>query len=190
MMQKRGVSTVGSAAVAVIAAALAWTSVSRAETAPAPEPTAWPSSPPAVTEQTSYVPPNRLIVGGGIIAFVGSYVPSVIVAGTSSNSYDKRLYIPLAGPWLNLSQRPGCASNEFNCATESAFAGLLIVDGVVQALGVLGTALGFMVPERRTRVVTANAEPGEKAAPEKPSVHIVPARVSGDGYGVAAFGKF
>jgi hypothetical protein len=190
MMQNRGVNTAGSAAVVAIAAVLTWTSVSQAETAPASEPTAWPSAPAPVTEQTSYAPPNRLILGGGIIAFVGSYASSVIVASASSNSYDKNLYYPIAGPWLDLSHRPGCVSSEGNCANESAFAGLLIVDGVFQALGAIGTALGFMVPERRTRVVTAKADPRERVPPEKPSIHIVPARVSGDGYGVAAVGKF
>ncbi len=185
-MQLSGVNAAGSVVLATIAATLTWTTATRAEVAPAPGAAAWPGSTTAVTEQTSYVPPNRSIVGGGIILFAGSYIPSVIVAGTSGNSFDKRLYIPVVGPWLNLSERPGC---QFNCANESWFVGLLIVDGLAQSLGVLGTALGFMVPERHTRVVTANAGSVDRAPPEKPEIHVVPARVS-DGYGVAAIGKF
>jgi hypothetical protein len=187
MMQLSGVNAAGSVVLATIAATLTWTTAARAEVAPAPEPATWPGSTTAVTEQTSYTPPNRAIVAGGIILFAGSYIPSVIVAAANSNSYDKHLYIPIVGPWLDLSKRPGCQLGD--CATQSAFMGLLIVDGLAQTLGVLGTALGFVVPERHTRVVTANGGVIDGAPPDKPEVHIVPARVS-DGYGVAAIGKF
>jgi len=189
MVEVRGIKTAASATVAGIVATIAWMGAARAEAAPAREPAA-SSSTAAVTEQTSYVPPNRAILAGGIIAFTGSYVPSVIVAVANGNSFDNHLYIPLAGPWLDLSHRPGCGATQFDCTRESGFAALLIVDGVVQALGVLATGLAFVVPERRTRVVTASADRAGKAPREKPSVHIVPARLGADGYGVAAFGKF
>jgi len=183
MMQLRGKRTVGIAAVAAMAGTLTRSSASRAESAAVSDAGASPAS-TAVTEQTTYTPPNRPILAGGVIAFVGSYVPSVIVAAANGNSSDNRLYIPIAGPWLDLAARPGCGASQSSCDRESAFAALLIVDGVVQTLGALATGLAFVVPERRTRVVTAHV------SPEKPSVHLVPARMSGDGYGVAAVGKF
>ena len=182
-MQLRGKRMVGAASILVMAGTLTWSSASRAESAPTSETVASPGS-TAVTEQTSYAPPNRAILAGGIVAFVGSYVPSVIVAAASSNSYDNRLFIPIAGPWLDLAARPGCGASQSGCDRESAFAALLIVDGVVQTLGALATGLAFVVPERRTRTVTANA------GPEKPGVHFVPAHLGAGGYGVAAIGRF
>jgi hypothetical protein len=189
MVQLSGGKTVASAALAAIAAAT-WTSASYADTAPAPSAAVtFPGSAPVV-EETTYVPPNRAILAGGLIAFAGSYVPSVVVAAANGNSFDNRLYIPIAGPWIDLGQRPGCAGSQFNCSRESGFAGLLIVDGVVQALGALATGLAFVVPERRTRVLSASADRARRSAPQKLAVHVVPARLGQDGYGVAAFGGF
>ncbi len=189
MRQLPGMRTAGGVALVVLARSLMCTSAAHAEATPVST-TVQSSGASSVTEETTYTPPNRAIVGGGIIAFVGSYVPSVIVAAANGNAYDNRLYIPIAGPWLDLSNRPGCGSAQFDCSREAAFAGLLVVDGLVQGLGALAIALGFVVPERHTRVITASAGPAKKVALEKPSVHVVPARVSGDAYGVAAFGKF
>jgi hypothetical protein len=188
MVQLSGSKTVASAVVAAIAAAT-WPSASYADAAPAPSAATFPGT-ASVVEETSYVPPNRAILAGGLIAFAGAYAPSVVVAAANGNSFDNRLYIPIAGPWLDLAQRPGCAGSQFNCSRESGFAGLLIVDGVVQALGALATGLAFVVPERRTRVLSASADRARKIAPPKLAVHVVPARLGGDGYGVAAFGGF
>ena len=188
MMQLSGRKTAASAVVAAIAAAT-WTGASYADTAPAPSTAAWPGS-ASVVEETTYVPPNRAILAGGLIGFAGAYVPSVVVAAANGNSFDNRLYIPIAGPWLDLAQRPGCGGSQFNCSRESGFAGLLVVDGVVQALGALATGLAFVVPERRTRVLSASADRARKSAPQKLAVHVVPARLGRDGYGVAAFGGF
>ena len=187
MVQLSGGKPVASAVLAAIAAT--WTSASHADTAPAPSAVTFPGSAPVV-EETTYVPPNRAILAGGLIAFAGSYAPSVVVAAANGNSFDNRLYIPIAGPWIDLGQRPGCAGSQFNCSRESGFAGLLIVDGVVQALGALATGLAFVVPERRTRVLSASADRARRSAPPKLAVHVVPARLGRDGYGVAAFGGF
>ncbi len=138
---------------------------------------------PVVTEQTSYSPPNRPLLVGGVVALVGAYVPSVIVAAANDNSYDHHLYIPVVGPWMNLADRPGCGGiGQTGCGTEDGFKALLIIDGAFQGLGALATVLGFVVPERRTTVVTAKVD--------KPTLHVLPAQVSRDGYGVAAFGSF
>jgi hypothetical protein len=140
---------------------------------------------PIVIEQTSYSPPNRALIAGGIAGFVGAYVPSVIVAVSNGNSFDRNLYIPVVGPWLDLANRPGCGGGQTSCARESGFAALLIVDGVVQVLGPVATALGFVVPERHRVIVTAKAD-----EVEKPSLHVAPASLGHGAYGVSAFGKF
>jgi hypothetical protein len=139
---------------------------------------------PAVAEQTSYRPPNRAVLAGGILAFLGSYAPAVTVAAANHNSYDNNLYIPLAGPWLDLRSRPGCGGpGEANCTgKEDGSKALLVLSGVFQGLGVLTIALGAIVPEKRHTTVRAKAD--------KPTVRVLPAQVSRDGYGLAAWGTF
>jgi hypothetical protein len=137
----------------------------------------------AVVEQTSYAPPNRPILAAGIIAFIASYGPAVVVAAANSNSFDNNLYIPLVGPWLDLRSRPGCSGpGEADCSgRENGSRALLVLSGVFQALGVITATVGLIVPEKRHTVSTAKAD--------KPSVHVIPAAVR-DGYGLAAYGSF
>jgi hypothetical protein len=162
-----------------ILAAVTWTTTSFAQEVVVAE----PAPRPVVAEQTHYAPPNRALLGGGLIAFGGSYIPSVIVAAANDNSYDNHLYIPVVGPWLDLGNRPPCGGVfQTGCGTETGFRALLVVDGIFQGAGALSTLLGLVVPERRSTVLTAKAD--------KPSVHVLPAQVSRDGYGVAAFGNF
>lgn len=142
------------------------------------------SAGPAVAEQTSYRPPNRAVLAGGILAFLGSYGPAVAVAAANHNSYDNNLYIPLVGPWLDLRNRPGCGGpGEANCSSkEDGSKALLVLSGVFQGLGALTIALGAIVPEKRHTTVRAKAD--------KPTVRVLPAQVSRDGYGLAASGTF
>lgn len=126
--------------------------------------------------------PNSSLFGRGVFAFSGSYVPSVIVAVVNDNSYDKRLYVPLLGPWLDLADRPGCGGvGQTSCSSEAAFKALLIVAGAVQGVGALCIVLGATLPERKV------AAPPKAA---KPTLHVLPAQVSRDGYGMTAFGTF
>jgi hypothetical protein len=187
-MKKSAGRLAGAASIAI--AALLSAADSRAEdTGVTPPPAgaaeAQGSGPGVAVEQTTYARPNRAIIAAGILGFVGAYVPSVIVAARNSNSYDNNLYIPVVGPWLDLEQRPGCGIGPTSCGRESGFAALLIVDGVFQALGPMATILGFLVPERHTVIVTAKAD-----KPARPTVHVVPARLGRDAYGVTAFGDF
>jgi hypothetical protein len=177
---------------AAVLAAFAWTGASFAQTSvvtePAPQPqpvvvTPAPIPQPVVAEQTTYRAPNLPILVGGLVMFAGAYVPSVIVAAANDNSYDNHLYIPVVGPWLDLGDRPGCGGfNQTSCSTEGVYTALLIGSGVFQGLGAISTVVGLFVPERRTMIVTAKAD--------KPSLHVLPAQVSRDGYGVAALGTF
>ncbi len=165
-------------AMAAVLAVVTWTTASAAETA-----FAQPEQQPAPVEQISYARPNGVLIGRGLFAFLGSYVPSVIVAVVNDNSYDKHLYIPVVGPWLDLANRPGCGGmGETGCPTENGYRALLIVVGSFQGLGALATLVGLAVPERRI-----TAAPAKAAAP---AVHVLPARVSRDGYGLSAFGTF
>ena len=146
-------------------------------------PTAEPSAVPAATERTTYRPPNVPILAAGLAMFVGSYGTSVVVAAANSNSADNNLFIPIAGPWLDLQNRPACGGpGAPSCSMEDGSRALLVVSGIFQGLGVLTIALGLVVPEKRHTVVSAKTE--------KPSVHVFPAQVSRDGYGLAAAGAF
>jgi hypothetical protein len=176
-MKRQIILAVG-AGVSVLAA-VTWTTTSFADTVNAAEPV----SRPVVAEQTHYSPPNVPLLTGGIVALGGAYIPSVIVAAANDNSYDNHLYIPVVGPWIDLANRPPCGGAfQTGCGTETGFKTLLVIDGAFQGLGALATVLGFVVPERRSTVIAAKAD--------KPSVHVLPAQVSRDGYGVAAFGNF
>lgn len=128
-----------------------------------------------------YTGPNRRLIGSGLVTFGLSYIPSLIVAGTSDVGADHHLYVPIVGPWLDLGDRPGCGPGHIDCDAETTDKVLLVLDGVFQGLGALTTVTGFLSPERQEVVRTAEAE--------KPGVHLAPARVA-SGYGLAAFGKF
>ncbi|HEX4446112.1 MAG TPA: hypothetical protein VH044_05225 [Polyangiaceae bacterium] len=150
-------------------------------------------APPAATratpvEEVSYAPPNRAILAGGIAGFLGAYIPSFIVALANGNSFDNQLYIPVAGPWMDLAKRPTCGTGptQISCVTEDAYEVLLVVDGVFQALGVGAIALGALTPEKRTRTVGAIVRAkGE----DKPHLRLVPT-VGKTGCGLAVFGGF
>ena len=115
-----------------ILAAVTWTTTSFAQEVVVAE----PAPRPVVAEQTHYAPPNRALLGGGLIAFGGSYIPSVIVAAANNNPYDNHLYIPVVGPWLDLGNRPACGGVfQTGCGTETGFRTLLVVDGIFQGAG-------------------------------------------------------
>ena len=54
--------------------------------------------------------PNRELLHSGILALGVPYVASVVVAATSDRTEDKHLYIPVAGPWMDLANRSGCGN--------------------------------------------------------------------------------
>jgi hypothetical protein len=152
--------------------------------APAPAPAPVVATPvvaaPARETREDYAGPNRRLIGAGLITFALSYIPSVVVAAGSDVSADHHLYVPLAGPWLDLGDRPGCGAGEIGCDTETTYKVLLVVDGVFQGIGALTTVAGFLSPEHH-ELLTADSE--------KPTLHLAPARL-GSGYGLATFGSF
>jgi hypothetical protein len=168
-------------AVGAVAAALTWTTASRAqeETVVAQPPSATVTAPAAETPET-YSGPNRSLIGTGLVTFGLAYIPAVVVASQSPQSPDHHMYVPVAGPWMNLANRPACGAEAIACDTETTNKVLIGVDGVFQGIGALTTIVGFFSPEREHEVVTTS----------KPSVHITPARMGAGGYGLAAFGNF
>ncbi len=153
-----------------------------AQPPPAPVNQTTVAAPGAAEAVPEYTGPNRARIGTGLVTFALSYVPSVIVASESPQPADNHLYIPVAGPWMDLAQRPDCNTSGIRCDTETTNKVLLAVDGVFQGLGVITTLAGLLSTEHEGPVTTE--------AQTKPSVHVSPAQMGVGGYGLAAFGNF
>src|SRR5262245_53483830 len=111
----------GAALVAV--AATSWSRDARADEGAG-------ASTPEQEETLAYVKrtPNENLIAGGAFLFLTSYGFSAVAAAKSDLPVDNRLYIPLAGPWMNLRERPPCGPGRLqpSCKTEPLNEGLLI----------------------------------------------------------------
>jgi hypothetical protein len=138
---------------------------------------------PVVTETTTSeaTGPSMAMVGSGIAIFALSYTPVVVVGATSGLDADRTLFVPIAGPWIDFAQRPGC-SPASQCNTENTNKVLLATDGVFQAIGALTVVGGFLATERETKTV--------RAASRTPELHLAPAPLGYGAYGVAAAGEW
>lgn len=124
--------------------------------------------------------PNRpLLVGSGTL-LVASYVPTAVIGGVSDRSEDRYLFIPVAGPWVDLTQRD-CTARP--CTNEDLNKALIIGSGVLQGIGALGVLSSFFIPERTTRLSTATTTPQKQFA-------IAPAQLGRSAYGLSALGTF
>jgi hypothetical protein len=142
--------------------------------------------PDVVKDQTSTTGPNQTLLHSGVWILGLSYVPVVIVAAESSRAGDKNLYIPVAGPWLDLATRQGCQPG-VSC-NETANKLLIVIDGIFQGMGALDIVGSFIFPETHT-VTVSSSERCESPAPSF-SIRIAPAKVSARAYGMAAVGTF
>lgn len=189
-------------AAAASALALCWAGTSRADDTtvvapapaqPAPQPVVVQQPAPAAqttTTSASYAPPpqgqemyaekstehrpNRTLMSTGVGLFVISYGASVVAGAVSPRDEDKNLFIPVAGPWMDLGQRG-------NINNDSVAKGMLITSGIVQGAGVLLGLSSLVIPESDTTV--------EKRQSAKAEVHVLPVSF-GDGAGVGAIGRF
>lgn len=148
---------------------------------PAPQPTVVAA--PTSEQAAGYTGPNIPMITTGIATFGLAYIPAVIVAGESTQSADRNLYIPLAGPWIDIANRPPCGNiGGPECTTETTDKVLIGVDGVFQGIGAVMTVFGFLTPEHHDVVTT-------EAKDDKPSIRVSPTRV-GTGYGLGAVGTW
>jgi hypothetical protein len=125
--------------------------------------------------------PSMPMVGSGIAILALSYGPAVIVATTSGLGADRSLYVPLAGPWIDLTQRPGCPSGG-SCDGETTSKVLLVTDGVFQGIGAITILGGFLDIAHETTTV--------RVAQSRSFVHLSPAQLGSGGYGLLASGAF
>jgi hypothetical protein len=121
--------------------------------------------------------PNTALLSSGALMMGLSYGGSVVVAATSDRPEDQKLFIPLAGPWMDLSNRTPCRG--YDCGVnETVNKVLLVTDGIFQGVGALQILGGFLFPE--TRTVTRAAKPG---------IHFTPTGGMGS-VGIQAYGSF
>ncbi|HTB72581.1 MAG TPA: hypothetical protein VK762_05040 [Polyangiaceae bacterium] len=137
---------------------------------------------PAEKQNSEVASPSNLFVAG-VVTFTLSYLPALMSAGNSSLAVDRQLYVPVAGPWLDLAMRPNCGPGSMSCNAETVNQGLLIADGFFQGLAVvqLIASLGALAHD---------STGADAAAEDKSGVHVRPAQVGRGAYGLAAIGKF
>lgn len=132
-------------------------------------------------EERREVRPNGPMLITGSTMLIGSYAATAVVAATSRNPADENLWIPVAGPWMNLAERP-CGFGECGL-NEDINQALLVGGGVTQGLGLALTLLSFIVPEQ--------AEERMPVTPvaTKPTIKVAPVSF-GRGLGIGAVGRF
>jgi hypothetical protein len=91
---------------------------------------------------------SRVLTGAATFGL--AYGAAVLVAATSNHPGDNRLYVPLLGPWLDLSDRGRCAVTMPSCDHETTNKILIVSDGLIQAIGAATILSGFLAPDRRT----------------------------------------
>ena len=106
-----------------------------------------------------------------------SYAPAAVIGATSARREDRRLIIPVAGPWLDLANRD-CRTERCG-ANENVNKAMIITSGAVQGAGALMALGSLLIPERKTV--------HERVA-EKPGVQIAP--MIGGITGISAVGRF
>ena len=122
---------------------------------------------------------NRALLWTGSGTFMLSYGASVIAGAVSGRDEDKKLFIPLVGPWIDLSER-NCDARDCG-SREGVNKALIATSGVFQSIGVLFAVGSLIIPER--------TESMRVSAPTKPGVRVVPLSYRA-GAGIGAIGSF
>lgn len=132
---------------------------------------------PGIAETVGYdTSPNRPLLYTGLVLFAGSYGSSVIVAASSQRDADKKLYWPVAGPWLDLGNRQ---CDLMPCTNDTADKALLIAAGITQAAGLFLMVSSLFVAEHHRGSYT-----------QTHAFQLAPAKLGHSGYGLSAVGSF
>jgi hypothetical protein len=101
-----------------------------------------PNEPRIDTELTRKTVPNVPLLVTGSVLLAGGYAPAAIAGALSAREEDEKLFYPVAGPWMTLSQGERESRGERT---------LLVIDGAVQGIGALAMLSSFLIPEKTTR---------------------------------------
>jgi hypothetical protein len=136
-----------------------------------------PSTPLAISfgDETSS-PPNYPMFWSGVVAFTFAYNDSIFVAIQSDRSSDKRLLLPVVGPWLALGQR-NCSSEP--CKNPGLSATLLAIDGASQGVGFALMLASLVVPNRAMEIRMGKAR-----------IRMTPVALGAGAEGIAATAPF
>ena len=105
-----------------------------------------------VRREVTVSPSSALIASGTIVLSLGYGVASVL-AVSSTYDKDRLLFVPIAGPWIDLGLRPRSTSDE-NWARFG-----LVVDGVAQLAGLVLVITGVVMKQHAPRAVAALVTP-------------------------------
>ena len=170
------------AAFGAVAITVVPTVASAQEAAPAAPAAVEPTAPVTIETTTSQATgPSMAMVESGLTIFGLSYLPAVVVGAESGLTADRSLFVPIVGPWIDLTQRPGCAAGT-SCNSEDTAKVVIVVDGVFQAIGALTILGGFLTTAHETKTV--------RAATGEPTLRLRPAQMGQGGYGMLALGSF
>jgi hypothetical protein len=121
--------------------------------------------------------PNKAYLITGLSILGGTYATTAAFSAANGPVGDKDLYIPIAGPWINLANRTcsGACDN-----TDTRDTALIVGSGVLQGVGAGLAIASFFIPEK-TPVARINAGPVK--------MNISPTASTGGG-GLGAIGTF
>jgi hypothetical protein len=187
MRQHKGF--VYSSALCALLAATSWTSASFAQETNGLEQSMTVPPPPPPSLEGSHSETKDTLLGTGLFLLAVSYLPAVSVAASSTVAADQHLYAPLAGPWIDLAQRPVC-NPPANCEAEQTNRALLETSGILQGVGAFLTLVGLLTSDDDDAMPPPPKHVEAKLIPKSNPVHVTPAQFGSAGYGVAAFGKF
>jgi hypothetical protein len=129
-----------------------------------------------------------LLVAGITLLFL-SYAPSAYVGATSTLKTDRALLVPVAGPWLDIAERPKCvppAGSEAlpvnPCIVETISKAVIVAAGAVEGLGAILIAAGISSS-------TPVSYEGDKVVAQAPTLKVLPS-FGFNGAGLRAVGTF
>jgi hypothetical protein len=134
---------------------------------------------PIVAQNSVHV--DRLIASG-LVIFGIPYAASLASFGASKHAGDDNLWIPVAGPWLDLADRGGLPQARDRREDEITNRALLVADGVFQALGAVAIVGAFIFPELREKHLADETA--------KTHLRMTPMKLGRESYGVGAVGTF
>lgn len=122
---------------------------------------------------------SSTVLTTGVVTFGLAYGAAALVAATSNHPGDDRLYVPLLGPWLDLSDRGRCSVAMPYCDHETTNKVLIASDGIIQAIGAATILSGLIGSESRT-----------VASKSSSVVQLAPVTFGRGRPGLAAWGRF
>jgi hypothetical protein len=91
--------------------------------------------------------PNTPLLVTGLVLLGGTYGASVVAGALSDRDSDRKLYYPVVGPWMSLSERD-CTADPCNNKTLGTV--LLVGSGALQGLGAVSMLMSLVIPRKTT----------------------------------------